>query len=330
VALSALFLVACYTAAARGFSGLAIALLASAGFQGLYGLIVLASGHEMIWHLPKRAYLDSATGTFVNRNHFACLLAMSLACGAALIMDRARRSRGAGGSGSPRWVLWFSRDGSRTLMLGLLLLAGIAGLLVSFSRAGIALGLLAVVASIALAGRSGPGRGRWILILLVVALALIPLFQLGADTLVQRYADSPSSLTSPSGRVQVWLDSARITVTFPLFGAGFGTFATVYPQFRAEDVRQFYAHAHNDLIQLFAEGGFLGGVLVLVFLWPILRVAPTALRGDHGTLAIGFAAGTLAFLLHGLVDFNTHIPANAATAAILSGSLVGLPWKKRN
>jgi len=32
-------------------------------------------------------------------------------------------------------------------------------------------------------------------------------------------------------------------------------------------------------------------------------------------------------MLHSLIDFNLHIPANAAVAALLAGALQGLPWK---
>ena len=62
---------------------------------------------------------------------------------------------------------------------------------------------------------------------------------------------------------------------------------------------------------------------------PLIRCGVRSLAGAKGTLAVGFAAALAAMLLHSLVDFNFHIPANAATAAILAGSLLGLPWTAR-
>ena len=59
---------------------MATALLFSAAFQALYGLIVVASGYDRIWHVEKTVFLDAATGTWVNRNHFADYLAMALPC----------------------------------------------------------------------------------------------------------------------------------------------------------------------------------------------------------------------------------------------------------
>src|SRR5262249_12509080 len=66
-AIAGILFVATSVAAERGASRIALAALVSAAFQGLYGLLVLASGHARIWAAPKTAYLDSATGTFVNK-----------------------------------------------------------------------------------------------------------------------------------------------------------------------------------------------------------------------------------------------------------------------
>jgi hypothetical protein len=62
---------------------------------------------------------------------------------------------------------------------------------------------------------------------------------------------------------------------------------------------------------------------------PIVLTVVAGIRGAKGVLGVGFAAGLAAMLLHSLVDFNFHIPANAATAAILAGALLGLPWSDR-
>jgi hypothetical protein len=40
--------------------------------------------------------------------------------------------------------------------------------------------------------------------------------------------------------------------------------------------------------------------------------------------------GLAALAVHGLVDFNFHIPANAAIAALLAGVLFGVSWNGRS
>jgi len=323
-ALVAVFLVATTVAATCGARRIALALLLSSAFQGLYGLLVMASGHDTIWHLPKRFYLTSATGTFVNPNHYSCLLAMSLPCGLALVYDRARAGRRNARSG--RLAAWLSTDGSRTWLLGLLVIVGAAGLLLSFSRAGIAFGMLALALTLLGAGRYRGVRLQLVVAVLVVAAAVTPLMQLGADRLVDRYAESSEELHG--ARVRVWTDSLALVADYPLTGCGFGSFAASYPLVRSAEIRQFFAHAHNDPLQLLTEGGLLGFGCMLLVLVPVLRLVVRSIGGAKGTLAVGFATGLTAILLHALVDFNFHIPANGATAAVLAGTLCGLPWKR--
>jgi O-antigen ligase len=323
-ALVAALLVATTVAATCGVRRIAFALLLGAAFQGLYGLLVVASGHDRIWLVPKKYFLDAATGTFVNPNHFSCLLAMSLPCGLGLIYANARR---AGRAATPRrMVAWMSADGSRNWLLGLLLIVGTAGLLLSYSRAGIAFGMLAVALTMLGAGRHGGLRARLIVSVLVVAAAVTPLMQIGAERLIEDYADAPSQLHG--ARVRVWLDTFALVASHPVTGCGFGAFSASYPLVRSAEIRHFFAHAHNDPLQWLAEGGVVGLVLLLLILIPLIGVVVRAIGGAKGTIAVGFATGLVAIALHGLVDFNLHIPSNAATAAVLAGALLGLPWKR--
>jgi len=324
VALCALLIVATHVAATRGIRLLCLLLLVSAAFQALYGLIVLASGYDRIWNVAKKAYLDSATGTFVNRNHFADYLAMALPCGAALWVAGLRRTATRGQS----WfVRTFSSEGSRNLMGLLALLIGMAGLLVSFSRAGIALGVTAVAATLWLGTRFRPPTMRLVIVVLALAIALIPLAQLGADALWTRFENSAEDFSRPGSRGVVWSDTLGLARAFPLFGSGFGTFSAVYPMYRSPHVRAFYAHAHNDLIQFAAEGGAIGAILLFTLLALLARRLFAAIRGQFGLLAIGAGVGLSATLLHALIDFSLHLPANAALAAVLAGALWGLSSK---
>ena len=326
-ALCALLIVAGHVARTRGLRGLATALLFSAAFQALYGLIVLASGYDRIWNVEKTVFLDSATGTWINRNHFADYLAMALPCGAALWVVGLPRSAAKGRS----WLLrTFSSEGSRNLMRLLALLIGMAGLLVSLSRTGIALGVAGVVAALWLGTRSRPPTTRLVIVCLALAIAVMPLAQLGTDALQRRFESSADDFTSPGSRGTLWHDTLDLARAFPVLGSGFGTFAAIYPKFRSPEVRYFNAHAHNDLLQFAAEGGAIGLLLLLALLASLGRRLFAALRGEYGALAIGAAVGLSAGLLHALIDFNFHIPANAAVAAVLAGSLWGLRSKHAN
>jgi O-antigen ligase len=320
IALALFLLVATTVAAERGLERVLGALLLSAAFQALYGTLVLASGHPTIWNVPKKYYVDCATGTFVNRNHFAGFLAAALPGGVALARQHlAALPRTVG---RHRLVAFFGREGVRALAFVLLTVIGLMGLLLSFSRAGIALGLFSVGSTWLLTGR-GRLAPRLVVPLLLLALALVPLLQIGSDRLAERYSRAAADFTSEGGRAMVWRDTVEMVRAFPWTGAGFGSFAAVYPLFRSQGVRLLYEHAHNDVLQLAAEGGLLGALLcgvLLLSLAPRLRAGVTRRAGP---LAVGTAMGLAALLLHALVDFNFHIPANATVAAVLAGLLFG-------
>ena len=327
-ALVGLVFVATSVAAARGLTRLAYTALASAAFQGLYGLLVLASGHDRIWNVPKIAYLDSATGTFVNRNHFAGFLASTLPLGVGLVIAVARRARRPAGARSGVLAA-LGPEGTRALLLGLPALTGTAGLLLSFSRAGTALGLVAIAGTAAVALRARPVK-RLATIALVVAIAAVPLFDLGANRLAARLASTGHDFKSSGGRLDVARDTLRMIGSFPAAGVAFGAFTWAFPAFSAPNVRLHYTHAHDDLLQLGVEGGLPALVLLAVALVSLARAVLHAARDESDPVITGAAFGLSALLVHGLVDFNFHIPANAAIAAILAGALFGSSWNGRN
>src|SRR5262249_44608590 len=109
-----------------------------------------------------------------------------------------------------------------------LLLPALGGLLLSFSRAGIALGLVAFVAT-ALGALSGRPLHRAAAIALLVAIAAVPLADLGADRLAARYATSGADLGASGGRAPVWLGTLATARAFPLTGCGLGAFTWSFP-----------------------------------------------------------------------------------------------------
>ena len=74
-------------------------------------------------------------------------------------------------------------------------------------------------------------------------------------------------------------------------------------------------HAHNDYLEGLAETGLLGGLCCLWFLGALLLNALKSMAAPD--VSIGSAlnlSGLVAccgILVHSLVDFNLHIPANA-------------------
>ena len=85
----------------------------------------------------------------------------------------------------------------------------------------------------------------------------------------------------------------------------------------------FVNHAHNDVLEFVFEGGILAATLLILFLLSYIRqwwrIWP---RGDwHRSHYLQIAAGVsiLLMMLHSLVDFNLHTPANMIYFAFVMG-----------
>src|ERR1700722_7928472 len=138
------------------------ALIVLGTFEAFYGLVQYLSGWQQIFAYVKKYDLEEATGTYINRNHFAGLLEMILPFSLALAFyefEKLRRRQAQSprrkhklfaGSGFARAIFW----------VAVAVLIGVA-LLFSRSRMGILAGVLSslflfgLVALSRLGGRSG-------------------------------------------------------------------------------------------------------------------------------------------------------------------------------
>jgi len=95
-----------------------------------------------------------------------------------------------------------------------------------------------------------------------------------------------------------------------------GTFPEVYPEFRTFYTNFFVNEAHDDYLQLLVETGLLGFGAMLWFLIVLYRRAVAKLENWssdlNGAVALATLLGVTGILVHSFVDFNLHIPANAA------------------
>jgi O-antigen ligase len=200
-------------------------------------------------------------------------------------------------------------------------------------------GLLAVavqVTVLAIATAALHGRRRAVVGLVggVVALAGF-LWYVGSADLLERFTPigNPGSATleEVSGhRFEAWSGSLQIFREHWLLGTGLDTFE---PHFRG--MRQYYTdkvwtHAHNDFLQFVAETGVVG---VALGLWLVIAAAREILRNLRrtaqtatGAMLIGLGCACLGFMVHGWLDFNFHVPANAAGFAVLAAIAARRGW----
>ncbi|HEX4948341.1 MAG TPA: hypothetical protein VFZ34_16830, partial [Blastocatellia bacterium] len=85
--------------------------------------------------------------------------------------------------------------------------------------------------------------------------------------------------------------------------------------------------AHNDYLQLLAEGGVIAGVLTLWLLVAWGHALGQALRSADSiaqALALGSGAATLGMLVHSIFDFNLQLPSHALLFLTFVGVLTQL------
>ena len=303
---------------AHGFIALAVA-------QALIGLAQYGMGSTGVVFAGEPT--ARGMGTYANPDHLAGLLEMALPLALALLAMNVH----PGGPGVPhrrgrglrqRLSGLFSQEFrmNRTALLASASIAILLGLVFTRSRTGVSLGMLGILlCALVFARRIGGERStRLVTVLSVIGFALA--LEIGLAPVLQRFTDQTLLEDSRWPIYSATLDG--IGEFFPL-GSGIGTFPEVFRRFQPGDVPLFVNHAHNDYLEWLFEGGLFAGALVAVFLalyalrWPQLW---TRERWSHlRYLQVGAGIGLLLLGLHGLVDFNLHIPANAITFAFLAG-----------
>jgi O-antigen ligase len=110
----------------------------------------------------------------------------------------------------------------------------------------------------------------------------------------------------------------RMIADYPLFGIGSGNWRHLYPMYRDPQMTTFLftRYAHNDHLELVSEQGVIGYALIASAVALAILNMLKGLWRRHDPLMRGilFAcfAGSISLLVHSWVEFNFHIPANAA------------------
>ena len=118
-------------------------------------------------------------------------------------------------------------------------------------------------------------------------------------------------------------DALRASRDHPLLGVGLGNVETAYPHYQSYPCGTWVDHAYNDYVEAGAETGLVGALpivsAIVLFLCLAFRDWKNPFRSHAGWVRLGAAIGCCGLLVHGLADFNLHIPANAAWFAVLAG-----------
>jgi len=254
-------------------------------------------------------------GPFVNRNHFAGWMVMVLPMVAMYTVAVLREARPPASRRVGAWLRWLTTvDGNRVLLLGVATLVMGAALVVTGSRSGVASFAVAVVVMLAFVVRELPSRRHRAVAIFCAGLLLGgAVAWAGSDMVVARFADAPDAFGE---RLEAWRNTLAIVRDFPLAGVGLGGYGRAMLVYQTGDRRLMYSQAHNDYLQLAAEGGLLLIVPVLLVLVTILRAVHRRLvasEDDPLTFWIrrGAVAGLLGIAAQSLMEFSLQMPGNA-------------------
>jgi len=300
---------------------LALLLLAMAAAQALLGLLQVGDGADSALRLGNRFMGDSAVGTYVNRNHLAGLLIMTLPIALGLLAAAVGRPTRDLDTMSFRQRL--ARLGGlryhRLVIHAALALVILVGLVFTRSRAGIGLGMLGILLSAGLFARRLGGRNVYGLLGTVLALGLAAALEIGLAPVLERF-----SASDPLEDERWEINTATLRAIgefFPL-GSGMGTYPEMFRRFQPQTITGFINRAHNDFLEWLSGGGLPMAVALLLLLWEYCRRWPRVLADTTWSsfhfIQVGAGLGLLLIGLHSLVDFNLHIPANAVYFALLA------------
>jgi O-antigen ligase/polysaccharide polymerase Wzy-like membrane protein len=305
----------------RDVRAVAAGILALGVVVALEAIVQRAVSPSLIYGFWKPLDGEGAVfGPFVNRNHFAGWMLMALPLSLGYLADSTDRSRSGIPDGWRHTAGWLaSPGGSRMLLLGFGVFVMALALVLTMSRSGIAATGFMLVAGLTIRGPGTARTSRRAVAGFLVVIAAIALAWAGSDAVWARFNTSPGG--GLGGRVGAWMDALSIVRAFPLTGTGFNTFGHVMQVYQEHNPEKFYRAAHNDYLQIAADGGVLVAVPAAVLLVVFVLETRRAFRENGAStywIRAGATTGLCAVALQELVDFSLQIPANAALCAVLA------------
>jgi O-antigen ligase len=288
------------------------------------GIVQRAEATGRIYGFWQPYYGGLSFGPFINRNHFAGWMVMAIPVTLGHLWDRVDRHLIAVRRGWRDRLLWLLAPAGNRLILGFTgVMVMMVSLLLTMSRSGIVAIVVALTVFVAASPRRAR-RFRIVPIALVLVIAIVSVAWVGVDRIVDRF-DQPDTI-DVGERLAIWRDTFTVVRRFLLTGSGFNTYAAAMGVFAPRPFAiQRPFEAHNDYLQLVAEGGLpltlAVACAVVLFARDAARQGSSTRSMDRG-LRVGAVAGLAGIGVQECAEFSLQIPANAVLFAVLCSIVV--------
>ena len=289
--------------------------------SALFGIARQSLQRRTGFLLPALPMGGRSFGQFINRNHFALLLEMSLGLILGLIVGEAGRHRR---------VLVLLPIGA-LLWVALIFSNSRGGILASLSEV-LFLGVLLDPVRHLTKGEAETNLRRFqnlaggLAVRVLLLAGLIGLFAygvgwVGGEPVVSNFQNAATDFSQQemgnninTSRKEIWSATWRMSKAHPLAGVGFGGYWIGITKYHRASGEMTPQQAHNDYLELLASGGVIGVALVVWFLVVFVRDARRRLRSSdpfYRAACLGALAGMFGVAIHSFVDFGLHITINA-------------------
>jgi O-antigen ligase len=295
----------------------------SGAAYAVYGIAAyLTDPIHVLWR-EKVAHRDVLTSTFINRNTAAVYFG-SCAILWLLLLSQHLRWRLPPGPihwrSVPRQLL---SEMPRPIALSFsMLIICIAAMMMTNSRAGVVLSLMALVVAFAVFFyRDLPRRGGVAAALAIAGFIVLILLQFLGGNVSGRF---DLQGLSDEGRLETYRATLRMIADHPWFGTGLGTFVWSFPAYRSANMSSWFVwdRAHSTPLELAADLGLPLTVLI-VLAWLIVLavlIRGARIRRRDLIVPVGALAVAVLGLTHSAIDFPLQIPGYAIIVFALIGA----------
>jgi O-antigen ligase len=263
----------------------------------------------------------ASTGLFSNRNHHALLLAMCFPMMAAYVARTRRRDESS--------LIYPAAIAVGLMLIPLILLSG--------SRGGLVLGIVAIGLSMSIVGlRTGqrvkadkPVKfGHAVLVAGAVMAIAVGAFALSRAEAIDRLAKFN---LSEEMRFSIWQPTFALARDYLPWGSGIGTFVPIFQIHESTNALTllYINHAHNELLELLLTGGLPAILLIALAIAKWGHALIQMLRTPADT-AIGNAMMQAGLALLLLLFLGSIVDYPARTPALISVAVIAAIWAQNS